>query len=102
MLREMAPPKKVFKTFSARAESFSNRFVPFWHNCSRLFCVVVVLASANAFLAPVTQRPATIMQAATIAAKDVSALRKASGASQCTHEEVPSIATVVVSHRFPA
>ena len=57
--------------------------------------VVVVLATANAFLAPVTQRPATIMQAATIAAKDVSALRKASGASQCTHEEVPSIATVV-------
>ena len=58
--------------------------------------VVVVLATANAFLAPVTQRPATIMQAATIAAKDVSALRKASGASQCTHEEVPSIATVWV------
>ena len=58
--------------------------------------VVVVLATANAFLAPVTQRPATIMQAATIAAKDVSALRKASGASQCTHEEVPSIATSAV------
>ncbi len=57
-----------------------------------LLKVVVVLATANAFLAPVTQRPATIMQAATIAAKDVSALRKASGASQCTHEEVPSIA----------
>ena len=62
-----------------------------------LLKVVVVLATANAFLAPVTQRPATIMQAATIAAKDVSALRKASGASQCTHEEVPSIATVAVA-----
>ena len=65
-----------------------------------LLKVVVVLATANAFLAPVTQRPATIMQAATIAAKDVSALRKASGASQCTHEEVPSQLVRAVSHRW--
>ena len=41
--------------------------------------LVCLAVSANAFLAPAPQRPATVMQAATIAAKDVSALRKASG-----------------------
>ena len=47
---------------------------------SLLKVVVCLAASASAFLAPATQRPATLMQAAKIAAKDVSALRKASGA----------------------
>ena len=41
--------------------------------------LVCLAVSANAFLAPAPQRPATVLQAATIAAKDVSALRKASG-----------------------
>ena len=41
--------------------------------------LVCLAATCNGFLAPAPQRPATVMQAATIAAKDVSALRKASG-----------------------
>jgi hypothetical protein len=50
-----------------------------------LLKVIVCLATVEAFLAPATQRPAVLMQAAKIAAKDVSALRKASGARQRTH-----------------
>jgi len=45
--------------------------------------LVVLAVAANGFLAPAPQRPATVLQAATIAAKDVSALRKASGSSRC-------------------
>ena len=45
--------------------------------------LVCLAVSANAFLAPAPQRPATVLQAATIAAKDVSALRKASGSNRC-------------------
>ena len=45
--------------------------------------LVCLAVSANAFLAPAPQRPATVLQAATIAAKDVSALRKASGTNRC-------------------
>ena len=41
--------------------------------------LVCLAATCNGFLAPAPQRPATVLQAATIAAKDVSALRKASG-----------------------
>ena len=41
--------------------------------------LVFLAVAAHGFLAPAPQRPATLMQAATIAAKDVSALRKASG-----------------------
>ena len=54
--------------------------------------LVCLAVSANAFLAPAPQRPATVMQAATIAAKDVSALRKASGNHRCKkrHETAPS------------
>jgi len=45
--------------------------------------LVCLAVGANAFLAPAPQRPATVLQAATIAAKDVSALRKASGNNRC-------------------
>ena len=45
--------------------------------------LVCLAATCNGFLAPAPQRPATVLQAATIAAKDVSALRKASGTNRC-------------------
>ena len=45
--------------------------------------LVCLAATCNGFLAPAPQRPATVLQAATIAAKDVSALRKASGSNRC-------------------
>ena len=45
--------------------------------------LVCLAVTCNGFLAPAPQRPATVLQAATIAAKDVSALRKASGNHRC-------------------
>ena len=54
--------------------------------------LVCLAATCNGFLAPAPQRPATVLQAATIAAKDVSALRKASGPDpvQKMHKTAPS------------
>ena len=66
--------------------------------------LVCLAVGANAFLAPVPQRPATVLQAATIAAKDVSALRKASGSNRCkkSHETAPSNWSRSDAHCSPA
>ena len=64
-----------------RLDVFANRPTAAMPSLSKT--LVVLAVAANGFLAPAPQRPATVLQAATIAAKDVSALRKASGNNRC-------------------